>query len=100
MHREFDLAVIGAGPAGAVCALGAARNGLCVALFEPQSSPIDKPCGEGIMPSGVDVLVELGLGQLVDEGRALPALRFLWPHCPPLDVALPRPALAIERPAL
>ena len=73
MHREFDLAVIGAGPAGATCALSAARNGLHVALFEPQAGPIDKPCGEGIMPSGVDVLVELGLGRLANEGRALPA---------------------------
>src|SRR6185436_14788508 len=46
MSAPFDVAVIGAGPAGAAAALSAARAGLSVALFEPQAE-LDKPCGEG-----------------------------------------------------
>ncbi|MEW6754425.1 MAG: FAD-dependent oxidoreductase, partial [Candidatus Latescibacterota bacterium] len=43
--REFDLAIVGAGPAGATCALYAARAGLRVALLDRECFPRDKVCG-------------------------------------------------------
>lgn len=97
---DFDLVVVGGGPAGASCALHAARNGARVALFEPQRAPLDKPCGEGIMPGGVDVLRALGMHDVIASGRSFAGLRFLLPRCAPLAVALPRAGVAIERPAL
>ena len=54
-----DLIVVGAGPAGLATALGAARAGLDVLVFERRSSPVDKACGEGLMPSAVRALAAL-----------------------------------------
>ncbi len=61
MHRvtgsDVDLAVVGAGPAGAACARHAARAGLHVALLEAHALPRTKSCAGGIPPK---TLVEIG----------------------------------------
>jgi flavin-dependent dehydrogenase len=54
-----DLLVVGGGPAGIVTALYARHAGLDVALAEPRHPPIDKACGEGLMPSAVAALAGL-----------------------------------------
>ena len=77
MSADFDLAVLGGGPAGAAAALGAARAGLSVALFEPQTELADKPCGEGILPAGVAALRELGFDELVRRAAPLERLRYV-----------------------
>ncbi|HLV32317.1 MAG TPA: NAD(P)/FAD-dependent oxidoreductase [Chitinispirillaceae bacterium] len=49
MNKQFDIIVVGAGPAGSMAALSAARNGRSVCLLErkPQAgTPVR--CGEGI----------------------------------------------------
>lgn len=56
-----DVIVVGAGPAGLATALGAARAGMDVLVFERRTSPIDKACGEGLMPSAVRALAALGV---------------------------------------
>lgn len=48
MTAEFDLIVIGAGPAGASAAVTARRLGLSVALVDKARFPRDKLCGGGI----------------------------------------------------
>ncbi|WP_073262041.1 FAD-dependent monooxygenase [Cryptosporangium aurantiacum] len=57
----IDLLVAGGGPAGLVTALLAARRGLTVTVLEPRATPIDKACGEGLMPGAVELLSELGV---------------------------------------
>ena len=61
-----DLVVAGGGPVGLATALYAARAGLDVAVREPRRRPIDKACGEGLMPGAVAGLLDLG----VRPGRA------------------------------
>lgn len=61
MGLDTDVAIVGAGPAGAAAALFAARRGHRVIVFDKQAFPRDKPCGEGLMPGGRPVLRELGL---------------------------------------
>lgn len=100
MKHDFDVAIVGGGPAGSACAIAASRLGLRVALFEAQSSLSDKPCGEGLMPPGVDALRDLGMHDVVLAGRSFDTLRYVLPLLDPLELAMPRPGLAIDRPRL
>jgi 2-polyprenyl-6-methoxyphenol hydroxylase-like FAD-dependent oxidoreductase len=59
--------VAGAGPAGAATALLLARCGLDVALVERETSFERVFRGEGLMPSGIDALVEMGLGGILES---------------------------------
>jgi flavin-dependent dehydrogenase len=53
--------IAGAGPAGLATAINAASAGFEVAIFDPRPSPIDKACGEGLMPAAVRELETLGV---------------------------------------
>ncbi len=60
----IDILVAGAGPAGLATALFAARKGMDVTVVDPRAgspSPIDKACGEGLMPGAVTALRGLGV---------------------------------------
>ena len=55
----IDLLVAGGGPAGLATAIGAARAGLEVVVAEPREGPVDKACGEGLMPAAVRAVRDL-----------------------------------------
>ncbi len=56
-----DVLIAGGGPAGSALAILAGRAGHSVSLFDGARFPREKPCGEGLMPSGVGALERLGL---------------------------------------
>jgi flavin-dependent dehydrogenase len=58
---DADVLVAGGGPAGLATALNARRRGLSVIVAEPRETPIDKACGEGLMPGGLRGLELLGV---------------------------------------
>lgn len=60
MKPDVDVLVVGAGPAGLASAIVLARQGRRVLVCEKGSLPQDKPCGEGVMPTGLAVLRRLG----------------------------------------
>lgn len=66
---DCDLAIVGAGPAGAAAALGAlaACPGLDVVLLDRANFPRDKACGDGIAPHVLDVLSDVGVTGLLDD---------------------------------
>jgi menaquinone-9 beta-reductase len=57
--KNVDIAVIGAGPAGAATAIRAARSGAKVAVFDKAPYGRDKVCGDGRTPRAVGALNEL-----------------------------------------
>ncbi|WP_053689822.1 NAD(P)/FAD-dependent oxidoreductase [Streptomyces sp. WM6372] len=57
----IDLLVAGGGPAGLATAIHGALAGMEVVVLEPRPTPIDKACGEGLMPGAVRGLRELGV---------------------------------------
>jgi 2-polyprenyl-6-methoxyphenol hydroxylase-like FAD-dependent oxidoreductase len=58
---ESDVLVVGAGVAGATTARLLAEGGHRVVLLDRARFPRDKPCGEGVMPTGVRLLDRLGV---------------------------------------
>jgi len=79
-----DVIVIGGGPAGLTAAIAAARGGVPTLLVERRSFPIDKACGEGLLPNAVDALHRLGLPSdvLRRSGRAIEGIRYLSSSSP------------------
>ncbi len=82
MRHVADIVVAGAGPAGLAAAIHASRAGLRVAVLEPRPGVIDKACGEGIMPGGVEALATLGVRP---SGLPFPGVRFADAVDPDLD---------------
>ncbi|WP_370116275.1 NAD(P)/FAD-dependent oxidoreductase [Streptacidiphilus sp. MAP12-33] len=74
----LDLLVAGGGPAGLATAIHAAQAGLHVVVAEPRPAPIDKACGEGLMPQGALALAALGVRV---TGQPLRGIRYLDPRC-------------------
>ncbi|HZF12730.1 MAG TPA: NAD(P)/FAD-dependent oxidoreductase [Thermoanaerobaculia bacterium] len=57
----FDVAIVGGGPAGLATAIGARLAGLSVVVLDRRQPPIEKACGEGLMPDAAARLAELGV---------------------------------------
>jgi menaquinone-9 beta-reductase len=75
--RAWDLAVVGAGPAGSAAAIGALRvdPSLRVVLLDRAEFPRDKSCGDGIAPQVIDLLDDAGVTGIVDGHVPVPRLR-------------------------
>ena len=74
----IDLLVAGGGPVGLAVAIRARLAGLSVTVVEPRDTPVDKACGEGLMPTAVTALAALGVHP---EGVPFRGIRYLrGPH--------------------
>ncbi|HEY7275775.1 MAG TPA: FAD-dependent monooxygenase [Trebonia sp.] len=70
----IDVLVVGGGPVGLATAIRCARAGLSVTVAEPRATPVDKACGEGVMPAAVRRLAALGV---TPDGYPLRGIRYL-----------------------
>jgi flavin-dependent dehydrogenase len=61
--KQFDVAIVGGGPAGSSCAAFCALAGLRTLLIEREKFPREKVCGDCLNPSCWSVLDRLGLAQ-------------------------------------
>ncbi|MGD0507371.1 MAG: NAD(P)/FAD-dependent oxidoreductase [Terriglobales bacterium] len=75
--NPVDVFVVGGGPAGLATAVAARRRGLSVMVADGAVPPIDKCCGEGLMPDGVEALRQLGITIPEDEGYPFRGIRFV-----------------------
>ncbi|MCY3731650.1 MAG: FAD-dependent monooxygenase, partial [Rhodospirillaceae bacterium] len=60
--RRYDVAIVGAGPVGSLCALAHARKGARVALLEANPKASGRLAGEWLHPPGVRILQDFGIG--------------------------------------
>ncbi|WP_144118607.1 geranylgeranyl reductase family protein [Catellatospora sichuanensis] len=93
----YDVAIVGAGPAGSAAALAAARTGAAVLLLDRDTFPRDKACGDGIAQQGLDVLAGLGVTGLTDGFAPIRSLRLTGPGGAHAAGRLPEPAYVIPR---
>jgi flavin-dependent dehydrogenase len=74
MRPDVDLLVLGGGPVGLGTALLASAAGLSAAVIEQRRDPVDKACGEGLMPSALAALYRLGVDP---PGHPIMGIRYL-----------------------
>jgi menaquinone-9 beta-reductase len=77
--RKYDVAIVGGGLAGLSLSILLARKGYRICLFEKESYPFHKVCGEYISMESWDFLISLGL-PLADWG--LPIIQELYVTAP------------------
>jgi len=70
----IDLIVAGGGPGGLATAIYAAQAGLEAVVIERRPGPIDKACGEGLMPHTVKHLRNIGVNP---HGKAFHGITYL-----------------------
>lgn len=70
LTREWDVVVVGAGPAGTMVARQLAIAGVQTLLVEQKPFPRWKVCGACINPAAIAVLEQVGLGELLESERA------------------------------
>jgi flavin-dependent dehydrogenase len=75
--KSTDVFVIGGGPAGLAAGIAARHQGLRVVVADGGEAPIDKTCGEGLMPDGLAALQELGITLTPGDGYPFRGIRFL-----------------------
>ncbi|MGB8323358.1 MAG: NAD(P)/FAD-dependent oxidoreductase [Candidatus Acidiferrum sp.] len=66
--ESTDVFVVGGGPAGLATAIAARQQGFEVTLADGAAPPIEKPCGEGMMPEALGALRALGVEISPAEG--------------------------------
>src|SRR5262245_21342368 len=95
-----DVFVIGGGPAGLAAAIAARLRGFSVTLADRAIPPIDKACGDGIMPDGVAAAHALGVRLEQAGAQTFSGIRFLQ-EGRSIEARFPRGAgLGIRRSAL
>ena len=80
-----DVLIIGSGPAGLASAIAAARHGLHVEVVDARKPPLDKACGEGLLPGTLESLAAIGFdlrsGLDPAESVSLHGVRFIGNSC-------------------
>jgi flavin-dependent dehydrogenase len=74
---DVDLVIAGAGPAGLATAIHASIRGLRPLVLEARPDLLDKACGEGIMPGGVEALQGIGVRFEASECRPFAGIRYV-----------------------
>ncbi len=77
MVKATDIFVIGGGPAGLATAIAARERGFDVVVADGAEPPIDKPCGEGLMPDGCRALEKLGITVPAEVAHPFRGIRFV-----------------------
>ena len=72
-----NVLVVGGGPAGLAAAIAARLKGFSVLVVDTAEPPIDKACGEGLMPDGIEALRRMGITIPSAESFPFRGIRFI-----------------------
>ena len=90
--ESFDVAIVGGGPAGSVCAALCAAAGLRTVLIEREKFPREKVCGDCLNPECWPILRQLGIAHRVRESvhATLARVAFIGLHDRCMEIELPQ----------
>jgi geranylgeranyl reductase family protein len=91
MKPAFDVAVVGGGPAGAICAAFCAQAGLKTVVIERARFPRDKVCGDCLNPMALPVIDALALRERVFQLAHARLLQVEFRGCDDECVQIPLP---------
>jgi menaquinone-9 beta-reductase len=74
--EKSDVFIVGGGPAGLAAAIASKNKGFDVVVADALQPPIDKPCGEGLLPGTVAALTRLGVFLDGFDARPFTGIRF------------------------
>ncbi len=77
MERTTNAFIVGGGPTGLAAAICLRENQFTVCLADGASPPIDKACGEGLMPDTVAALCRMGVKISPQDSFPLRGIRFV-----------------------
>jgi len=93
---EWDIIVVGAGPAGSIAAAHLARCGRRVLLLDGQKFPRDKTCGDALIPDSLKVLDRFRLlPEILDHGSQFSLATVFSPS--KFEVPIPGQYVTIKR---
>ena len=74
---ETDVFIVGGGPAGLAAAIAARQKGFRASIADSSIPPVDKACGEGLMPDGIAALRQLGVTIPANQRFSFRGIRFV-----------------------
>ncbi|HTP89232.1 MAG TPA: NAD(P)/FAD-dependent oxidoreductase [Bryobacteraceae bacterium] len=96
-----DILIVGGGPAGLATAIAASRRGFRVTVADGRRPPIDKACGEGLMPDALAAAGRLGVSIPAEESFLFRGVRFLGADGEAATASFPRGfGMGVRRTAL
>jgi flavin-dependent dehydrogenase len=76
-NSDRDVVIVGGGPAGLAAAIAARQRGFSVTVADGAAPPVDKTCGEGMMPETLASLRSLGIRLEHREGFRFDGICFV-----------------------
>jgi flavin-dependent dehydrogenase len=74
---DTEVFIVGGGPAGLAAAIAARLKGFDVVVADAAQPPIDKACGEGLMPDSLEALHQLGVAIDPQQSFSFRGIRFI-----------------------
>lgn len=94
--KIYDVAIVGAGPAGSAAAIRLVREGAKVLLVDKKEFPRDKVCGDALIPDSLKCLRRLGvMDQVLSKGKKLDTAILYSPSR--IEVQVPGEFVTIKR---
>jgi flavin-dependent dehydrogenase len=80
MSFDTDVFIVGGGPAGLAAGIAARQKGLRAIVADAARPPIDKACGEGLMPDARAAAARIGIEIPANAGFEFRGIRFAGPR--------------------